>query len=84
MLHPQQPAEARGNEAAGGARSVWEGVVLMKLCDRCFQRGESRQGVIQVTIGDEHPDLCVSCADEIRGMIFDPPKQEKQEKKSKR
>jgi hypothetical protein len=55
----------------------------MRLCDKCFQRGESRQGVIQVTIGDEHPDLCVSCADEIRAMIYEPP-QEKQEKKSKR
>jgi hypothetical protein len=59
-------------------------MVLMKLCDRCFLRGESRQGVIQVSIGDEHPDLCVSCADEIRAMIYDPSKKEKQEKKNKR
>lgn len=43
----------------------------MKLCDRCYHRGEYKPGPHQMKIADENFDLCTSCYESIRGFIND-------------
>jgi superfamily II helicase len=55
----------------------------MQLCDRCYHRGDYRPGAVKIQIDVEHADLCASCADEVRQMIFSPENDSKRVKKTK-
>lgn len=55
----------------------------MKLCDKCYHTGEYRPGAVPVVIGVEEAELCNSCAEEIRALIWSPPKQQESKKNKK-
>lgn len=60
--------------------------MAVKLCDRCFNRGDYKPGPNIVIVGVEEYDLCESCKSDVRDSIINPEKPDdgKEEKPKRR